>query len=54
LGGLLRFMNESPDEVERRLVSLIMETGAEDAIGAAKTAHWAMERGSASPLLSGR
>jgi hypothetical protein len=54
LGGLLQHMTQCPGEIETILVELIMQTGAEDADNAAKTARWAMERGSGSPLLSGR
>jgi hypothetical protein len=51
LGGLCRFMSQSPDQI---LVDLIMQTGAEDASNALKTARWAMQKGSSSPLLNDR
>ena len=54
LGGLLEHMTQGPGEIETILVELIMQTGAEDADNAAKTARWAMQKGSGSPLLSGR
>jgi hypothetical protein len=54
LGGLLHHMDQGPGDLEVMLVELIMQTGAEDRDNASKTARWAIEKGSASPLLSGR
>jgi Bifunctional DNA primase/polymerase, N-terminal len=54
LGGLVQYLNQSRSEIEETLVSLIMQTGAEDAVGAAKTARWALEKGCSSPLLARR
>lgn len=54
LGGLQRFLTQSEDQLEQILVDLIMQTGAEDPVGAQRTARWALQKGSASPLLTGR
>lgn len=53
LGGLTRFTGRSSEQIERDLVELIMATGAQDRRNAEKTAHWAMQKGSGSPLLNG-
>jgi hypothetical protein len=53
LGGLLRYL-PGQTTVENALVDLIMSTGAEDRRNAEKTAHWALDRGQASPLLGER
>ena len=52
LGGLIRFLPGAVS-TEQLLVDLIMSTGAEDRRNAEKTAHWALDRGAASPLLGG-
>jgi hypothetical protein len=53
LGGLLQYTTETRDQIERDLVELIMQAGGEDQENARKTARWAIDKGSGSPLLSG-
>jgi hypothetical protein len=53
LGGLSRYLDKSESEVQRILVEMIMGTGASDRANAEKTAKWAMEKGTKSPLMKG-
>jgi Bifunctional DNA primase/polymerase, N-terminal len=53
LGGLSRYLDKSESEVQRVLVEMIMGTGASDRANAEKTAKWAMEKGTKSPLMKG-
>jgi len=52
LGGLMRYLDASPADLERQLVDLVMATGGQDRVNAEKTARWALDRGQASPLLT--
>ena len=52
LGGLAGHLGKSLDQIEADLVSLIMQTGAEDRKNAEATARWAINKGYSSPLLT--
>ena len=54
LGGLERFLSRGKESIQNDLVNLAMEAGGEDRSTAEKTAAWAMEKGSRSPMLQSR